>query len=63
MDQIKILRLMTGEERLKQAIELSQLTRDLSCANIKEQLGKKASKKAILQKLMERLEYGRERNT
>lgn len=52
MNQLKILCLMTGEERLKQVIELSQLTRDLSCTNIKEQLGKRASKKAILQKLI-----------
>lgn len=54
---------MSGEERLKQAIQLSELTRTLAMINIKEQLGKKASKKAILRKLRERIDYGTERNT
>lgn len=63
MNQSQILQKMTGEQRLKQAIQLSELTRDLSMANIKEQLGRKASKKTILRKLQERLDYGTERNT
>lgn len=54
---------MTGEERLKEAIELSELTRDLSFANIKKQLGNKASKKAIIHNLIERIQYGTKRNS
>lgn len=63
MNQLQMLRKKTGEERLRQAIELSELTRELSIANIKEQLGGKASKKTILRKLQERLKYGTERNS
>lgn len=63
MNQLQMFRKKTGEERLKQAIELSELTRALSIANIKEQLGKKASKKTVLRKLRERLDYGTERNS
>lgn len=55
MNQLQILRKMSGEERLKHAIQLSELTRDLAIENIKEQLGKKVTKKAILRKLRERL--------
>lgn len=62
MNQLDILRKMTGEERLEQALELSELTRALSIVNIKQQLGKKASHKAIIRKLRERIEYGTERN-
>lgn len=57
------MRKMSGEDRLKQAIELSELTRELSITNIKKQLGKKASRKKIRQKLRERIEYGTERHT
>lgn len=55
MDQAKILRKMTGEQRLEQAFELSDLTRDLAIINIKEQLGKKASKKKVMEMLKRRL--------
>ncbi len=63
MDQAKLLRKMTGEQRLKQALELSELTRDLAISNIKQQLGRKASKREIIKKLRERIDYGTERNT
>ena len=55
MNQLQMLRKKTGEERLKLALELSELTRELSIANIKEQLGKKASKKQIMTQLLKRL--------
>lgn len=49
---------MKGKDRLEQAFQLSEITRELSLMNIKENLGKKATKKTILGKLRERLVRG-----
>lgn len=46
---------MTGEERLKRALLLSDFVRDLTIQNIKENLGQNASKKEIERALFERL--------
>lgn len=63
MIQLQILRKMSGEDRLKQAIELFETARELSIANIRKNLGSKVSNQKILQKLRERIGYGTERNT
>lgn len=55
VNQAQILRKMTGEARLEQAFYLSDLTRELAMADIREKLGKKASSEAVLKKLRERL--------
>lgn len=55
MNQWQILRKMTGKERLEQALILSDFVRDLAIQNIKENLGSKASKKAIRQALLDRV--------
>lgn len=55
MDQAQVLQKMTGEERLEQAFKLSDFVRELAVINIKEQLGKKATKKNIREKLRQRL--------
>lgn len=55
MNQAQILQKMTGEQRLEQAFQLSDFVRELAVINIKEQLGKKATKKKIREKLRERL--------
>ncbi|MBI4067095.1 hypothetical protein HY407_01830 [Candidatus Gottesmanbacteria bacterium] len=58
MNQVDILRKMTGEERLEQAFKLSELTRELATLNIKEQLGKRATKRRVRQELLKRLRSG-----
>lgn len=61
MNQLQMLRKKTGEERLSQAIELSEVTRELSMIGIKKQLGSQATKKKIIEKLRERIKYGSKR--
>ncbi len=58
MNQFQLLRKMTGEQKLEQAIELSEITRELSMIGIKKQLGSRVTKKKINEKLRERIEYG-----
>jgi hypothetical protein len=58
MNQLQLLRKMTGEQKLEQAIELSEITRELSMTGIKKQLGSRVTKKKINEKLRERIEYG-----
>lgn len=58
MHQMQILRKMTGEQRLEQAFRLSEVTRELAVLNIKEMLGKNASKKKIIVELKNRM-YGK----
>lgn len=55
MNQTRILRKMTGEARIEQACHLSDLTRELARANIREELGKKASSETVFKKLRGRL--------
>ncbi len=55
MNQVQVLQKLTGEQRLEQAFQLSDLVRELAVINIKEQLGKKATKEKIREKLRERL--------
>lgn len=55
MDQINVLRKMTGEQRLDQAIQLSELVRELAIINIKDQKGNKISKRELRKKLLIRL--------
>lgn len=55
MDQAKVLRGLTGEQRLEQAFALSDLVRELAMANIKQELGTNATKEKIIAKLRERL--------
>jgi len=57
MNQVQILRKLSGQKRLEQAIELSDLTRELAIANIRTQLDRKTSKKEIMAKLYQRLKY------
>lgn len=58
MNQLQLLRKMTGEQKLEQAIELSEVTRELSMIGIKKQLGSRVTKKEINEKLRERIKYG-----
>lgn len=58
MNQVQILRKMTGEQRIEQAFGLSEVTRELAVLNIKEMLGKKASQKQIIVELKNRM-YGK----
>ena len=56
---------MTGEQRLEQAFQLSDLTRELAILNIKENFPK-LSKKGIIKKLRERIDldsYGTKRDS
>ena len=65
MNQIQIYKKMTGENRLEQAFELSELTRELAIINIKENFPK-LSKKGIIKKLRERIDldsYGTKRDS
>jgi len=65
MNQIQIYKKMTGENRLEQAFELSELTRELAILNIKENFPK-LSKKGIIKKLRERIDldsYGTKRDS
>lgn len=55
MDQQQILQNLSGEKRLEQALLLSDFVRELAIKNIRTQLGRKASKKKIMEKLKERL--------
>lgn len=57
MTQEQILRKMTGEARLKQALMLSNFVRKLALMNIKEQ-GKFKTKKELIRALRKRLQYG-----
>ena len=65
MNQIQIYKKMTGEQRLEQAFQLSDLTRELAILNIKENFPK-LSKKGIIKKLRERIDldsYGTKRDS
>lgn len=55
MNQTQVLQKMTGEQRLEQALKLSDFVKELAVINIKEQLGVKATKKNIREELMSRL--------
>lgn len=55
MNQIQLLKKMSGEKRLAQAFLLSDFIRELAILNIKSQIGPKATKKQILVLLKERL--------
>lgn len=50
MDQAQILRKMTGEQRLKQALSLSDFVRELAIMNIKSSPGTKNPSKKLLRK-------------
>lgn len=54
MKQEDVLRKMTGEARLKQALMLSDFVRELALINIKEQ-GKAKTKKELIKELQKRL--------
>ena len=55
MEQAKGLRKMSGEERMEQALRLSEFVRELAVVNIKEKLGPKATKRQIATALRWRL--------
>lgn len=55
MDQVALLKKMSGEKRLEQAIMLSDFTRKLAIEGIKSELGPKATKSQILFRLKQRL--------
>lgn len=55
MNQVQILQKMTGEQRLEQALALSDFVRELTIKNIKDQLGTKATLKKIQKELHHRL--------
>jgi len=55
MNQARVLRKLTGEERLEQAFMLSEFVRELVVTNIKERLGPRATKKEITVALRRRL--------
>ena len=55
MNQIQILKKMTGEQRLNQALLLSDFTRQLALINIKQNLGTKTTGKRIQEELRKRL--------
>lgn len=55
LKQEDLLRKLTPEKRLKQAILLSDFVRKLAIANIKKEYGNKLSKEEIIDKLKERL--------
>jgi len=55
MEQAKGLRKMSGEERMEQALRLSEFVRELAVVNIKEKLGPKATKRQIATALRRRL--------
>lgn len=55
MDQITLLKKMSGEKRLGQAFMLSDFTRKLAIEGIKSELGSKATKAQILAHLKQRL--------
>ena len=55
MNQLQILRKMSGLRRLEQAFRMSDFTLELAKKNILEKLGKKASPKRIAQELNKRL--------
>lgn len=55
MNQAKVLRGLTGEQRLEQAFGLSDLVRELAITNIKQELGTNVTKEKIIAKLRERL--------
>jgi hypothetical protein len=55
MDQAKALRKLTGEERLEQEFMLSEFVRELAVSDIKERLGRRATKKEISLALRRRL--------
>lgn len=64
MDQIQIYQRMTGEQKMEQALELSELIRELTVINIKEKFPN-LSQKGIIKKLRERIDlnsYGTKRN-
>ena len=55
MNQLQILRKMSGAKRLEQAFRLSDFMLELTKKNIIETLGKKANPKRIAQELNKRL--------
>lgn len=55
MNQLQMLRKMTGEQRLDKAIQLSELNRKRIIVKIKKELGPQASRKLVLKKLIKRL--------
>lgn len=55
MNQIQILLKMTGEQRLDQALNLSDFVRELAIKNIKNHFGEKVSKKKIQTELRRRI--------
>lgn len=55
MNQVQVLQKLSGEQRLKQALILSDFVRELAIKNIKKELGKKATPKKIQKELHRRL--------
>lgn len=55
MDQLTILRKMSGEKRLEQAFNLSETVRELSLIDIKNKLGKNATPEKMIKELKKRL--------
>lgn len=55
MDQISLLKKISGEKRLEQALMLSDFSRKLAMEGIKYELGPKATKAQILARLKQRL--------
>lgn len=53
--QAQILKEISGEKKLEQAISLSEMVREMARKNIKEQLGDGVPQKKIEQELKKRL--------
>ena len=59
MNQLQILRKMSGIKRLEQAFRMSDFTLELAKMNIREQLDKKVSPKRITKELNKRLSWNK----
>lgn len=57
MNQLQILKKLSGQKRLQQAFFLSDFVRELAIRNIKDQLGRNVSRKEVLKKLKQRILY------
>lgn len=55
MNQLKILRKMSGEKRLEQAFTLSETVRDLSLIDIRKKLSKNVKSEKVIKELKKRL--------
>ncbi len=55
MDQLTVLRKMSGEKRLEQAFTLSETVREISLIDIRKKLGKNATEGKVIKELKKRL--------